>query len=199
MQFDQLRFAVGSPVGGTDKHQHGALRSHDGIQVPRFSVLIAQAEAGYVLTHLRSELGYVDLFYRRPLCWQRNVRKSSRDQCGANDNPRPGHIVSLSLYRYLRDSKLKRHSMAYDVPGDLAEKAEIMREFGRRRAAGEPVPEELYFKHVNATNDRYATGPDPGQRIPDFTLPDQNGVLRSLADLTGPNGLLLVFHRSADW
>jgi hypothetical protein len=31
--------------------------------------------------------------------------------------------------------------MAYDVPGDLAEKAAIMREFGRRRAAGEPVSE----------------------------------------------------------
>ena len=89
--------------------------------------------------------------------------------------------------------------MAYDVPEDLAEKAEIMREFGRRRAAGEPVSEELYHKHVNATNDRYATGPDPGQHIPEFALSDQHGVLRSFADLTGPNGLLLVFHRSADW
>ena len=49
--------------------------------------------------------------------------------------------------------------MAYDVPKDLAEKAAIMREFGRRRAAGEPVSDELYAKHVNATNDRYATGP----------------------------------------
>jgi hypothetical protein len=89
--------------------------------------------------------------------------------------------------------------MAYDVPEDLAEKAAIMREFGRRRTAGEPVPDELYTKHVNATNDRYATGPDPGERIPDFALPDQNGVSRSLADLSGPSGLLLVFHRSADW
>lgn len=89
--------------------------------------------------------------------------------------------------------------MAYDVPEDLAEKAAIMREFGRRRAAGEPVSEELYAQHVNATNDRYTTGPEPGQRIPDFALPDQNGALRSLADLSGPDGLLLVFHRSADW
>jgi hypothetical protein len=89
--------------------------------------------------------------------------------------------------------------MAYDVPEDLAEKAAIMREFGRRRAAGEPVPDELYTKHVNATNDRYATGPDPGERIPDFALPDQDGASRSLAELSGPSGLLLVFHRSADW
>jgi hypothetical protein len=89
--------------------------------------------------------------------------------------------------------------MANDVPEDLSEKAAIMREFGRRRAAGEPVSDELQAKHVNATNDNYATGPEPGQRVPDFTLPDQNGVLRSLADLAGPSGLLLVFHRSADW
>lgn len=89
--------------------------------------------------------------------------------------------------------------MTYDAPEDLAEKAAIMREFGRRRAAGEPVSDELYAKHVNATNDNYATGPEPGQHIPDFALPDQDGVLRSLTNLGGPNGLLLVFHRSADW
>jgi hypothetical protein len=63
----------------------------------------------------------------------------------------------------------------------------------------EPVSEELQAKHVNATNDNYTTGPEPGERIPDFALTDANSVLRSLTDLTGPNGLLLVFHRSADW
>ena len=89
--------------------------------------------------------------------------------------------------------------MTYVVPEDLAEKAAIMREFGRMRAAGEPVPPEFYTKHVNATNDRYTTGPEPGQPIPAFVLPDQTGVLKSLADVTGPSGLLLVFHRSAEW
>jgi len=89
--------------------------------------------------------------------------------------------------------------MAYDVPKDLAEKAAIMREFGRLRAAGAPVSDELYAMHVSATNDRYTTGPEPGQPIPDFALPDQYGVLRSLTNLAGTNGLLLVFHRSAGW
>jgi len=89
--------------------------------------------------------------------------------------------------------------MDYEVPQDLEEKAAIMREFGRRRAAGEPVSQELYAKHVNATNDHYATGPEPGQRIPDFALSDQHGVTRSLPNLSGPHGLLLVFYRSADW
>jgi hypothetical protein len=89
--------------------------------------------------------------------------------------------------------------MGFDVPPDLDEKAAIMREFGRRRAAGEPISAELMAKHVKATNDNYATGPEPGQHIPDFRLPDEDGVSKSLADLTGPSGLLLVFHRSADW
>jgi hypothetical protein len=86
-----------------------------------------------------------------------------------------------------------------DFPDDLAEKAAIMREFRRLRAAGEPVPPELYAKHIQATNDRYATGPEPGQRIPDFALPDQHGAMRTLADLAGASGLFLVFHRSAGW
>ena len=89
--------------------------------------------------------------------------------------------------------------MANGVPEDLAEKAAIMREFGRLRAAGEAVPAELHAKHINATNDRYTTGSEPGERIPDFLLPDQDGVSRSLANLAGTNGLLLVFYRSADW
>ncbi|HUA20953.1 MAG TPA: hypothetical protein VMB25_19530 [Bryobacteraceae bacterium] len=89
--------------------------------------------------------------------------------------------------------------MANEIPEDLAEKAAVMREFRRLRAAGQPVPAELYARHVWATNDHYAAGPEPGRRIPDFTLPDQNGQPRSLANLAGPNGLFLVFHRSADW
>ena len=89
--------------------------------------------------------------------------------------------------------------MDYQPPADLAEKAAIMREFGRRRAAGEPVSAELQAQHVNATNDNYVSGPEPGQRIPDFTLADQNGALKSFPDLTGPSGVLLVFYRSADW
>jgi hypothetical protein len=89
--------------------------------------------------------------------------------------------------------------MTDQIPNDLAEKAAIMREFGRLRAAGAPIPPELQAKHVNATNDGYATGPNPGERIPAFTLPDQQGAPRSLENLAGPNGLLLVFYRSADW
>ena len=65
------------------------------------------------------------------------------------------------------------------------------------RVAGQAVPAELHAEHIQATNDDYA--PEAGERIPSFSLPDKDGFLRSLVNLTGPNGLLLVFHRSADW
>lgn len=42
-------------------------------------------------------------------------------------------------------------------------------------------------------------GPAVGDTVPRFEALDQSGRLRSLDDLKGPNGLLLVFVRSADW
>ncbi len=89
--------------------------------------------------------------------------------------------------------------MADRPPDDLAEKAAAMREFRRLRDAGLPVPPEVQARHVQATNDGYATGPEPGDRIPEFALPDQHGAIRTLQDLSGPGGLFLVFHRSAEW
>jgi hypothetical protein len=44
-----------------------------------------------------------------------------------------------------------------------------------------------------------ATGPAVGQKIPDFTAPDQNGNVQSLKTIIGPKGAMLVFQRSADW
>lgn len=89
--------------------------------------------------------------------------------------------------------------MLNTITEDVAKKAEAMLEFRRFRDAGLPVPPEVRARHVEATNDGYATGPDEGQRIPAFALPDQNGAIRTLGDLAGPNGLFLVFHRSAEW
>lgn len=42
-------------------------------------------------------------------------------------------------------------------------------------------------------------GPQIGERVPDFTLPDQNGVARTLESIMGARGAMLVFIRSADW
>ncbi len=43
------------------------------------------------------------------------------------------------------------------------------------------------------------TGPAVGDTIPSFSALDQHGKRRAFEDLAGPNGLLLLFHRSADW
>jgi hypothetical protein len=42
-------------------------------------------------------------------------------------------------------------------------------------------------------------GPQVGQRVPDFNLPDQTGRTRNLESVMGPRGAMLVFFRSADW
>jgi len=42
-------------------------------------------------------------------------------------------------------------------------------------------------------------GPQVGSHVPAFNLVDQHGQRRSLESLIGPNGLMLVFSRSADW
>ncbi len=42
-------------------------------------------------------------------------------------------------------------------------------------------------------------GPQVGERVPDFSLPDQNGKSQTLQSIMGPKGAMLVFIRSADW
>ena len=50
-----------------------------------------------------------------------------------------------------------------------------------------------------ASVDVSALGPQVGQTVPDFNLSDQHGTIRTLESIMGPNGAMLVFHRSADW
>ena len=42
-------------------------------------------------------------------------------------------------------------------------------------------------------------GPQVGERVPDFSLNDQNGRAWTLQSIMGPKGAMLVFVRSADW
>ena len=42
-------------------------------------------------------------------------------------------------------------------------------------------------------------GPQVGELVPDFSLADQNGRVRTRDSILGPNGAILLFHRSADW
>ena len=42
-------------------------------------------------------------------------------------------------------------------------------------------------------------GPQVGEQVPEFSLPDQYGQMRTLESILGPKGAMLLFHRSADW
>ena len=42
-------------------------------------------------------------------------------------------------------------------------------------------------------------GPPVGSRVEPFSLSDNAGKTRSMADLMGAKGLLVFFNRSADW
>ena len=42
-------------------------------------------------------------------------------------------------------------------------------------------------------------GPQVGERVPAFSLPDQNGQIHTRESVLGPNGAILLFHRSANW
>ena len=56
--------------------------------------------------------------------------------------------------------------------------------------SGQPAPPNI---------DVTKLGPHVGGRIADFRLQDQNGKAWTRDSLMGPNGLMLVFSRSADW
>jgi hypothetical protein len=83
---------------------------------------------------------------------------------------------------------------------DATTKASILRGMiGRLGAGGADITLNDWLDFVQAQNDDYKTGPAIGEKVPQFALPDQHGQTRTLNDLMGTNGLLLVFSRSADW
>ena len=44
-----------------------------------------------------------------------------------------------------------------------------------------------------------STGIAVGQKIPAFSLPDQNGRAQTFDSIKGPNGAVIYFNRSVDW
>lgn len=83
---------------------------------------------------------------------------------------------------------------------EAARKAEVLHGLVRKMAAGgADIQTSEWLDFVEAQNDGFRTGPEIGAKVPNFALPDQSGRIRSLHDLMGPNGLLLVFSRSPDW
>lgn len=52
---------------------------------------------------------------------------------------------------------------------------------------------------AKAAEPSISTGPEVGQRIPNFRLQDQNGRMQDLNSIVGPKGAAIYFNRSADW
>ena len=50
-----------------------------------------------------------------------------------------------------------------------------------------------------ASQDVTRIGPAVGAPAPGFELADQDGRIRTLDSVAGPQGTMLVFFRSADW
>ena len=46
---------------------------------------------------------------------------------------------------------------------------------------------------------KVSTGPAVGEKIPSFSTPDQQGVVRDFESIRGPKGAVIQFFRSADW
>ncbi len=63
------------------------------------------------------------------------------------------------------------------------------------------LPGVLLVSVIATAEDDYATGWGPaiGSALPVLDAPDQSGARRTLADLSGDQGLLLFLSRSADW
>ena len=62
-----------------------------------------------------------------------------------------------------------------------------------------PALAQNFLTDIPAGSRGMVSGPEIGERIPDFSAYDQNGNLVGLGDVMGPNGAIVVFHRSADW
>ena len=60
-------------------------------------------------------------------------------------------------------------------------------------------PQELTRATRRQPEEDFHTGPDVGEVIPAIVLPNQNGDLINVEKSLGPNGGVVVFHRSAYW
>jgi hypothetical protein len=66
-------------------------------------------------------------------------------------------------------------------------------------ALSQPVYSTQFLTDIPTGSRGMVSGPEIGERIPDFEALDQNGDLVSLSDVMGPEGAMVVFVRSADW
>ena len=76
--------------------------------------------------------------------------------------------------------------------------AALVMSFFALPALSQPVYSTEFLTDIPTGSRGMVSGPEIGERIPDFEAYDQNGNLSTLDDVMGPNGAMVVFHRSAD-
>jgi len=54
-------------------------------------------------------------------------------------------------------------------------------------------------KNEDPADDNFPTGPEIGELVPDFVLPDQTGRLLRFSEYRGEGQALILFYRSASW
>jgi len=59
----------------------------------------------------------------------------------------------------------------------------------------QPVAQDFQPSEINVAE----LGPQVGDLVPDFSLPDQYGETWTRESIMGPRGAMLVFVRSANW
>lgn len=60
---------------------------------------------------------------------------------------------------------------------------------------GAALAQDLQPSEINVAE----LGPQVGELVPEFSLPDQYGEVWTRESIMGPRGAMLVFVRSADW
>jgi hypothetical protein len=61
--------------------------------------------------------------------------------------------------------------------------------------AGATLAQSLAPTEIDVTT----LGPQVGEFVPEFSLPDQKGEIWTRDSIMGPSGAMLVFVRSAEW
>jgi len=103
-------------------------------------------------------------------------------------------VVALSLL--IPGGAVRGSAAQEDKPMDSTE---LINDILKKMGSGEKIDSAEFKRFVDLQNADLKTGPAVGSKVPDFALEDQNDRRLTLHDLMGPNGMLLVFTRSADW
>ena len=89
--------------------------------------------------------------------------------------------------------------MANNIRGARGLAAALVLSLFALPALSQPVYSTQFLTDIPTGSRGMVSGPEIGERVPDFEALDQNGNRVSLSDVMGPNGAMVVFVRSADW